>query len=111
MLPKLDGHAAMACTLKQEDRPMKLPQSSRDPRRLGTVWFVVPALWAAAALAGYVILSSSPALRADSLPAQAGMPTGALSLVPEAASVHSFPDASTVFKDRSYPVSEHVEAF
>jgi hypothetical protein len=90
---------------------MKLPHSSRDPRQLGTVWFVVPALWAAAALAGYVILSSAPALRADSLPAQAGVPAGAMSLVPETASVPSFPDASTVFKDRPYEVSEHVEAF
>jgi hypothetical protein len=101
----------MACTLKQEDRPMKLPHLSKGSSEPGFVSFLVPALWAAAALAGFVMLSSWTTLPADSLPAPGSESVGALSLVPAAASVPSFPDASTVFKDRSYPVSEHVEAF
>jgi uncharacterized membrane protein len=90
---------------------MKLPHFSTDPRELGISWFLVPALCVFAALAGYVVLSSVPALLADSVAAQGRADAAALPLAPPSTSDFSVPDAATVFKDRPYEVSEHVDTF
>ena len=36
---------------------MKLPHFSRNARELGIVWYLIPALWVLAALAGYAVLA------------------------------------------------------
>lgn len=90
---------------------MKLHHFSRNTRELGIVWYLIPALWVLAALAGYVVLSSEPTLFAEPLPAQGSAATSALTLAPYSSSDSSVPDAATVFKNRPYEVSEHVDTF
>lgn len=90
---------------------MKLPRSSRESKELGAVWSLVPLLSVLAALAAYVLLSSAPAMFADSISAQSSAGNSALTLIPSSIAEFAVPDAATVFKDRPYQVTEHVDAF
>jgi len=90
---------------------MKLPHFSKDSRELGIVWYLIPALWVFAALAGYVVLTFDPTVFAQSVKAQSSAATSALTLAPYPSSDFSVPDAATVFKDRPYEVSAHVDTF
>lgn len=90
---------------------MKFHRFSRDTNQLGTVWFLVPVLWIVAALAGYVALNAAPEMFAGSTPAQAASGADALSFMPAAATETPVPDATSVFKDRPYEVSEYVATF
>ena len=88
--------------------------NSRKPfkdKELGIAWFLIPAVWVAAALAGLVILTYWPSLLADQLPARGGAASNAAQVAPHVSSDPSLPDASTVFKDRPHEVSEPVDQF
>jgi hypothetical protein len=84
---------------------------SKDMNEVGVVWFVIPMLWVVAAIAGLVIVSYWPTLLADPLPAESSTASNVSSVAPYASSDPSLPAAISVFKDRSYEVSEHVDTF
>ncbi|HXD39073.1 MAG TPA: hypothetical protein VN649_00815 [Ramlibacter sp.] len=85
------------------------PFKAKEP---GIAWYLVPAVWVAAALAGLVILTYWPALLADQLPAAPERAASNASPAgPHASSDPSVPDASSVFKDHPPPVSEPVNQF
>ena len=79
---------------------------------LGAVWYVVPLLWACAALVGWVLLSGWPALFAGPLPASdAVLSATPAATVPYESSDPSLPPASQVFTGSNRDVSPVVEAF
>jgi hypothetical protein len=89
---------------------MNSQKRSKD-RNPGIAWFLIPAAWAAAALAGLVILTHWPALLADQLPAQGAAASSAAQAAPYVSSDPSVPDASSVFKDHRPEVSAPVNQF
>lgn len=87
---------------------MKTHHIDRPAGELGTVWFVVPLLWAAVALIGFVLIAHWPGLFAEELP----VPAGAAVTVPAASDDSPVPSASTVFKDgASYEPAAAVATF
>jgi hypothetical protein len=90
---------------------MKSRHFSKNSTELGIVWYLIPALWVVAAIAAFVILSGWPALLADPLPAESSTASTAVPVAPYSGGDPSLPSASSVFKDRPYEVSEHVDQF
>jgi hypothetical protein len=87
-------------------------QKRSKEKELGIAWFVIPAVWVVAALAGLAILTYWTSLLADQLPVQGSAASNAFQLAPfYVSSDPSLPAAGTVFKERSYPASEHVDQF
>jgi hypothetical protein len=87
-------------------------QKHSKEKALGIAWFVIPAVWVVAALAGLVILTYWPSLLADQLPEHGSAASNVFQLAPSyVSSDPSLPAAGTVFKDRSYEASEHVDQF
>jgi hypothetical protein len=86
---------------------MKSRNHPHETREAGLTWYLVPL--GAAAVAGVLVLSYRPALLAD-----APQPDNAIATLSVAASAGrdpSIPAASTVFSDRTWEVSKHVEQF
>jgi hypothetical protein len=90
---------------------MNSPSSPRKASEPGIVWFVIPAMWVAAAMAGLVILTYWPTLLADPLPPQGNPGSSSVEAAPQVSRDPSLPAASTVFKGRPHEVSEHVDQF
>jgi hypothetical protein len=94
-------------TVDQEDFGMK----TRDSKQLGVIWYLMPAVWIVAGIAGLVAISQWPAVLADQLQAQTAVASFASPLVPEASPEPSVPAASSVFTDHRWEASEHVAQF
>ena len=86
---------------------MKSRNHPHETREAGLTWYLVPL--GAAAVAGVLVLSYRPALLAD-IP-QPDNDIATLSVAPSAGSEPCVPPASTVFKDRTWEVSERVDQF
>jgi hypothetical protein len=86
---------------------MKSPHTSRKPRELGIVWYLIPVLWVVAAVGGFVTLSWWPVPLAESLPAQSRADASAFPVSNDS----SVPAAADVFKDRLRETSQHVDTF
>jgi hypothetical protein len=89
---------------------MNSQKLSKD-KELRIAWFLIPAVWVVAALAGLVILTYWPSLLADQLPVKGGAANDAPQVAPYVSGDPSVPAASTVFKDRPPEVSEPVDQF
>jgi hypothetical protein len=94
-------------TVDQEDFDMK----PRYSNQLGVIWYLMPAVWVFAAIAGLLAISQWPASLAEQLQAPITAASLAAPLAPEASTERSVPAASSVFKDRRWEVSEHVAQF
>lgn len=87
---------------------MKTNHIHRQAGELGTVWLVVPLVWAAVALIGFALIAHWPGLFAEERPAQAGTAVTA----PAASDDSPVPSASMVFKDgASYEPAAAVATF
>jgi hypothetical protein len=87
---------------------MKTLHIDRPAGELGTVWFVIPLLWAAVALIGFALIAHWPGLFAQELPA----PAGTAVTTPAASDDSPVPSASMVFKDgTSYEAAQHLDTF
>jgi hypothetical protein len=91
----------------EEDFDMKL----RDSKQLGLIWYLMPAVWVVAGIAGLLAVSQWPGLVADQVQAQTAAATLAFPLLPEANTELSVPAAGSVFTDRRWEVSEVVAQF
>lgn len=90
---------------------MKTHHIRHETGELGTVWFVVPMVWAAVALVGFFLLVSWPELFGQPLPQDPGA-LSAAPAAPYASSDPSLPPASSVFNDGApYETAQHVDTF